>query len=69
MVRKQATIGTVKGGGGGETRQAEKKEKKTGGKIYLITLCLENNHREWTGLEFAESQRAMEDREIWRLVS
>ena len=26
----------------------------------------ENNIREWTGLEFAESQRAVENREKWR---
>ena len=27
---------------------------------------LENNIREWTGLEFAKSQRAVENREKWR---
>ena len=26
----------------------------------------EDNIREWTGLEFAKSQRAMENREKWR---
>ena len=26
----------------------------------------ENNIREWTGLEFAKSQRAVENREKWR---
>ena len=26
----------------------------------------EDNIREWTGLEFAESQRAVENREKWR---
>ena len=26
----------------------------------------EDNIREWTGLEFAKSQRAVEDREKWR---
>ena len=26
----------------------------------------EENIREWTGLEFAKSQRAVEKREIWR---
>ena len=27
---------------------------------------LEDNIREWTGLEFAKSQRAVENREKWR---
>ena len=27
---------------------------------------LEDNNREWTGLEFAKSQRAVENREKWR---
>ena len=26
----------------------------------------EDNIREWTGLEFAKSQRAVENRDIWR---
>ena len=28
----------------------------------------EDNIREWTGLEFAKSQRAVENREQWRKV-
>ena len=27
---------------------------------------MEDNVREWTGLEFAKSQRAVENREKWR---
>ena len=38
---------------GKKTRQIEKKR-------------LEDNIREWTGLEFAKSQRAVENREDWR---
>ena len=37
---------------GKKTRQTEKE--------------VENNFREWTGLEFAKSQRAVENREEWR---
>ena len=29
-------------------------------------MCWEDNIREWTGLEFAKSQRAVENREKWR---
>ena len=42
--------GTVKGG----RRQSRQKKR------------WEDNIREWTGLEFAESQRAVENREKWR---
>ena len=42
--------GTVKGG----RRQGRQRKK------------WENNIREWTGLEFAKSQRAVENRERWR---
>ena len=42
--------GTVKGG----SRQGRQRKK------------WEDNIREWTGLEFAKSQRAVENREIWR---
>ena len=42
--------GTLKGG----RRQGRQKKK------------WEDNIREWTGLEFGKSQRAMENREIWR---
>ena len=41
---------TVKGGGG----QGGQRKR------------WENNIREWTGLEFAKSQRAVENRERWR---
>ena len=43
--------GTVKGGGGRQGRQ----RKRRG-----------DNMRKWTGLEFAKSQRAVENREKWR---
>ena len=42
--------GTVKGGG----RQGRQRKR------------WEDNIREWTGLEFAKSQRAVENREKWR---
>ena len=42
--------GTVKGG-----RREEKQRKRW-----------EDNIREWTGLEFSRSQRAVENREKWR---
>ena len=42
--------GTVKGG----RRQGRQRER------------WEDNIREWTGLEFAKSQRAVENREKWR---
>ena len=42
--------GTVKGG----RRQGRQKKR------------WENNMREWTGLEFVKSQRAVENREKWR---
>ena len=42
--------GTVKGG----RRQGRQRKR------------WEDNIREWTGLEFAESQRAVENREKWR---
>ena len=42
--------GTVKGG----RRQGRQKKRR------------EDNIREWTGLEFAKSQRAEENREKWR---
>ena len=42
--------GTVKGG----RRQGRQRKR------------WEDNIREWTGLEFAKSQRAMENREKWR---
>ena len=42
--------GTVKGG----RRQARQRKR------------WEDNIREWTGLEFAKSQRAVENREKWR---
>ena len=29
---------------------------------------MEDNSREWTGLEFGKSQRAVENREKWRKV-
>ena len=44
--------GTVKGG----RRQGGQKKK------------WEDNIREWTGLEFAKSQRAVKNREKWRKV-
>ena len=42
--------GTVKGG-----RRPDRQKKR-----------LEDNIREWTGLEFAKSKRAVENRENWR---
>ena len=42
--------GTVKGG----RRQGRQKKRR------------DDNNRDWTGLEFAESQRAVEHREKWR---
>ena len=42
--------GTVKGG-----RRKERQRKRR-----------EDNIREWTGLEFAKSQRAVENREKWK---
>ena len=47
---KTIARGTVKG----ERRQGRQKKG------------WENNIREWTGLEFTKSQRAMENREKWR---
>ena len=44
--------GTVKGG----RRQGRQKKRR------------EDNIREWTGLELAKSQRAVENREEWRKV-
>ena len=44
--------GTVKGG----RRQGRQKKRR------------EDNIREWTGLEFGKSQRAVENREKWRLL-
>ena len=38
----------------GERRQGRQRKK------------WKDNIREWTGLEFAKPQRAMENREIWR---
>ena len=43
--------GTVKGG------EADKADRKRGGRI---------NIREWTGLEFTKSKRAVENRKKWR---
>ena len=40
--------------GGGERRQGRQKKR------------WEDNIREWTGLEFAKSQRAVENRDKWR---
>ena len=45
---------------GKKTRQTEKKKKK---KMW------ENSHMEWKGLEFAKSQRAVENREKWRKLT
>ena len=47
---KTSLRGTVKGG----RRQARQRKR------------WEDNIREWTGLGFAKSQRAMENREKWR---
>ena len=47
---KTISQGTVKGGG----RQGRQ------------SMCWEDNIREWTGLEFAKSQRAVENRDKWR---
>ena len=47
---KTIVQGTVKGG----SRQGRQRKR------------WEDNIREWTGLEFAKSQRAVENREIWR---
>ena len=47
---KTISQGTVKGG----RRQGRQRKR------------LEDNIKEWTGLEFAESQRAVEKREKWR---
>ena len=47
--------GTVKGGKGG-IRQGRQRKR------------WEDNIREWTGLEFANSQRAVENREKWRTL-
>ena len=44
--------GTVKRG---KRHKADRKKKRWG-----------DNIREWTGLEFAKSQRAVENREKWR---
>ena len=49
-VAKTILQGTVKGG----RRQGKQKKK------------WEDNIREWTGLEFAKSQRAVRNREKWR---
>ena len=48
--------GTVKGG----RRQGRPKKKKKKRERW------EDNIRKWTGLEFAKSQRAVENREKWR---
>ena len=47
---KTISQGTVKGG----RRQGRQRKR------------WEDNIREWTGLEFAKSQRAVENRESWR---
>ena len=47
---KNILQGTVKGG----RRQGRQKKR------------WEDNNREWTGLEFAKSQRAVEKREKWK---
>ena len=39
---------------------------KGGGRQGTRKKRWEENIREWTGLEFAKSQRAAEDREKWR---
>ena len=41
-------------GGGGEGRQGRQRKR------------WEDNIKEWTGLEFAKAQRAVENREKWR---
>ena len=43
-------------------RHSEREKKTTQRKR------LEDNIRKWTGLEFGKSQRAVENREIWRKV-
>ena len=50
---KTITQGTVKGG----RRQGRQRKR------------LEDNIREWTGLELAKSQRAVENREKWRTLA
>ena len=50
VLAKTILQGTVKGGG----RQGRQRKR------------WEDNIREWTGLEFGKSQRAMENREKWR---
>ena len=45
--------GTIKGG----RRQCRQRKRR------------EDNIREWTGLEFAKSQRAVENREKWRKLA
>ena len=49
--------GAVKGGRR-QGRQKTKQKKRW-----------EDNIREWTGLEFAKSQRAVENRETWRKLA
>ena len=49
---KTSLQGTVKGG----RRQGRQKKR------------WEDNIREWTGLEFAKSQRAVENKEKWRTL-
>ena len=43
------------GGGGGRGEKTRQTEEEVG-----------DNIREWTGLEFAKSQKAVENREKWR---
>ena len=50
VLAKTILQGTVKGG-----RRQGRQRKRWGDKI-----------REWTGLEFAKSQRAVENRQVWR---
>ena len=50
VLTKPILQGTVKGG------RIQGRQRKR----------LKDNIREWTGLEFAESQRAVENREKWR---
>ena len=50
---KTSLQGTVKGG-----RRQGRQQKR-----------LEDNIREWTGLEFGKSQRAVENREKWRKLA
>ena len=47
---------------GKKTRQTKNKKQKK-------KKRWEDNIREWTGLEFAKFQRAVEDREKWRKLA